>query len=152
LDERGWKNIIFIPLNPGTPREIDRYLERYKPDGHAIDQIRNMTVGAETRVNQLEMAATFNRNMGKKHNSVAFSITQAGDSAEGKLILTMGDIDFSNTGIPATADAMIMAGTNTEYNANNLRMFNLPKNKISAVHVNWPVKINQPLSRIEDAE
>jgi len=152
LDERGWNNIIFIPLNPGTPREIDRYLERYKPDGHAIDQIRNLNVGAETRVNQLEMAATANRNLGKKHNSVAVSVTQAGDSAEGKLILTMGDVDFSNTGIPATADLMLMAGTNQDYNASNLRMFNLPKNKISAVHTNWPVKINQALSRIEDID
>lgn len=152
LDERNWNNIIFIPLTPGTPREIERYLERYKPDGFAVDQVRNMNVGAETRVNQLEMAATSIRNLAKKHNCVGVSITQSGDSGEGKLILTMGDIDFSNTGIPATADVMIGAGVNAEFDAQGMRMFNLPKNKVSAQHIHWPVKINQALSRIEDIE
>lgn len=152
LDERGWDKIIFIPLNPGTPREINRYLDMYNPDGFAVDQIRNLYVGNETRVNQLEAAATAVRNAAKRKNALGVSVTQAGDSGEGKLVLTMGDVDFSNTGIPAAADLMIMAGTNEEFNANNMRMFNLPKNKISAEHVHWAVKINQALSRIEDIE
>lgn len=150
LIKNNWNNIIFIPLTPGTPREIDRYLERYKPDGFAVDQIRNMNVGGETRVNQLEMAATAVRNMGKKHNAVAVSITQAGDSADNKLVLDMGDIDFSKTGIPATADLMLMAGVNSEFNNLNQRMLSLPKNKISANHGHWAVRINPALSRIED--
>lgn len=151
LKEKNWHNIIFIPINPGTPREITRYLEKYKPDCFIVDQIRNMNVGGETRVNQLEMAATFVRNAAKKFNALGVSITQAGDSAEGKLILTMGDIDFSNTGIPATADLMLMAGVDDNFNSQNLRMFNLPKNKISAKHAHWHVRINPTLSRIEDA-
>lgn len=150
LEKFNWNNIIFIPLNPGTPREINRYLDRYHPDGFAVDQIRNMNVGGETRVNQLEMAATFMRNAGKKHNALAVSITQAGDSADNKLVLGMGDVDFSNTGIPATADLMLMAGVNPEFDQLNQRMFNLPKNKISAKHSHWAVRINPTLSRIED--
>lgn len=152
LDERGWDKIIFIPLNPGTPREINRYLDMYNPDGFAVDQIRNMNVGNDTRVNQLEMAATVVRNAAKRKNALGVSITQAGDSAEQKLVLGMSDLDNSKTGIPGAVDLMIMAGTNEEFNANNMRMFNLPKNKISAEHVHWAVKINQSLSRIEDIE
>lgn len=152
LDERGWSNVIFIPLTPGTPREINRYLEMYKPDGFSVDQIRNLNVGAETRVNQLEMAATAVRNAAKKYNCLGVSVTQAGDSAHNKLILDMNDVDFSKTGIPAAVDLMLMMGTNDDFNAQGMRMFNLPKNKISAQHVHWPVKINQALSRIEDIE
>lgn len=150
LDKRGWNNIRFIPLNPGTPREINKYLERYKPDFFIVDQIRNLYVGGETRVNQLEMAATAMRNLGKKHKCVAISVTQAGDSADNKLVLDMGDIDFSNTGIPATADLMLGMGVNKEYEAGGLRMLSTPKNKIGGVHQNCPVRINQAISRIED--
>lgn len=96
LDKRGWNLVRFIPLHPGTPKQIERYVERYKPDVIIVDQIRNLAVGAETRVNQLEMAATAIRNIAKRHNCMGVSITQAGDSADNKLVLEMGDVDFSN--------------------------------------------------------
>jgi archaellum biogenesis ATPase FlaH len=150
LDKRGWKNVRFIPLNPGTPREISRYVERYKPDFIIVDQIRNLYVGAETRVNQLEMAATAMRNIGKKYDCLVVSVTQAGDSADNKLFLEMGDIDFSNTGIPATADLMLGMGVNKSYDEQGLRGMSTPKNKIGGVHGSFTVKINQPISRLED--
>lgn len=150
LDKRGWKNIRFIPLHPGTPKQIEKYVERYKPDVIIVDQIRNLNVGAETRVNQLEMAATSMRNIAKKYNCLAISITQAGDSADNKLVLEMGDIDFSNTGIPATADLMVGIGVNKEYEMHGLRMLSLPKNKIGGVHGNFQVKFNARTSRVED--
>lgn len=96
LDKRGWNLVRFIPLHPGTPKQIERYVDRYKPDVIIVDQIRNLAVGAETRVNQLEMAATAIRNIAKRHNCLGISITQAGDSADNKLVLEMGDVDFSN--------------------------------------------------------
>lgn len=150
LDKRGWKNVRFIPLHPGTPKQIERYVERYKPDVIVVDQIRNLNVGADTRVNQLERAATEMRNIAKKHSCLVVSITQAGDSADNKLVLEMGDCDSSNTGIPAQADLMIGVGVNKEYEMHGLRMFNLPKNKIGGVHGNFQVKFNARTSRVED--
>ena len=150
LAKRGWKHLRFIPLNPGTPKQIERYVERYKPDVIIVDQIRNLMVGGETRVNQLEMAATAMRNIGKRNGVLVVSVTQAGDSADEKLVLTMGDIDFSNTGIPATADLMLGMGVNQQYERDGLRMLATPKNKIGGSHTNFPVRINTLISRVED--
>jgi len=150
LDKRGWKHLRFIPLSPGSPKQIDKYVERYKPDVVIVDQIRNLNVGAETRVNQLEMAATSMRNIGKRRNCLMISVTQAGDSANNKLVLDMGDIDFSNTGIPATADLMVGMGVNAEKEAQGLRVFNTPKNKIGGRHQHFQCLIKQQISRLED--
>lgn len=150
LDKRGWKFVRFIPIHPGTPKQIDAYIERYGADCAIVDQIRNLYVGAETRVNQLEMAATAMRNIGKRRNCLMVSVTQAGDSADNKLSLEMGDIDFSNTGIPATADLMVGVGVNKEYDSNGMRMVSTPKNKIGGVHGSFPVKISANISRIGD--
>jgi archaellum biogenesis ATPase FlaH len=150
LKERGWEHLRFIPLSPGSPKQIERYVERYKPDVIIVDQIRNLMVGQETRVNQLEMAATAMRNIGKRHSVLVISVTQAGDSADQKKVLGMGDIDFSNTGIPAQADLMLGMGVDDQLERDNARMLATPKNKIGGSHVHFLVRINPTISRIED--
>jgi hypothetical protein len=112
--------------------------------------MRNLAVGAETRVNQLEMAATSLRNIAKRHNCLSVAVTQAGDSASNKLVLEMGDCDYSNTGIPAQADMMVGIGVTREYEEQGLRMFSTPKNKIGGTHGHWQVRINPLISRYED--
>jgi hypothetical protein len=99
-------------------------------------------------VNQLEAAATAIRNIGKQANVLAVSVTQAGDSASDKLILDQGDVDFSNTGIPAQADLMVGIGVDAQHEAEGIRVFNLPKNKIGGVHEHFPVRIYTQLSRV----
>lgn len=148
--ENGYGRARFIRLSPGSPRDIERYIKLYSPDWIMVDQIRNLNVRSDTRVNQLEIAATSIRNLANKYNLLAVNVTQAGDSAEGKLVLTMGDVDFSNTGIPAQADLMIMVGVNDEYERNGLRMINLPKNKISGAHVHFPIRIYPSITTIDD--
>lgn len=145
-----WDQMRLIAVHPGSPREVRRYVKMYKPKWIVVDQIRNLHVRADTRVNQLEAAATEMRNIAGEFNLVCVSVTQAGDSAEGKLTLGMGDVDFSNTGIPATADLMVMMGANEQYLQQGYRQINLPKNKISGNHTYFRVKINPQLSRIED--
>lgn len=146
--QNGWGNIIVVSAAPGTPGQIRDYIERYDPDCIIIDQLRNLSMKAENRTNQLEQAATAVRNIAKEANVLALSVTQAGDSAENKLILEQGDVDYSNTGIPAQADTMIGIGVDAEKEAEGLRIINLPKNKIGGVHENFPVRINPSLSRI----
>jgi KaiC/GvpD/RAD55 family RecA-like ATPase len=150
LDKKNWGNVRFISLSPGTPKQIENYVKKYKPDVIVVDQIRNLNVGAETRVNQLEMAATAMRNIGKRYDCMVVSVTQAGDSASNKLVLDLGDVDFSNTGIPATADVMIGIGVNEKYELDGLRMFSLPKNKVGGNHDHFAVRLNREISRYED--
>lgn len=150
LDKVGFGLARVIPLTPGTPWEIERYVKRYKPQWIVINQIRHLSMKADTKVNQLEDAANFGRKMAKKYNLVSIGVTQAGDSAEQKLVLGMSDIDNSKTGIPGAVDIMLGLGTNAAYEAQGMRMISLPKNKASGKHVHFPVKIRPEISRIED--
>lgn len=147
-DEAGFRNIRVISCAPGTPAQIDRYVERYAPSAIVVDQLRNLAVKADTRVNQLEAAASAVRKTGKEANVLALSVTQAGDSAKDKLVLETGDVDFSNVGIPAQADVMVGVGMNAVYQEQGLRHISLPKNKLSGKHEDFPVKINTLLSRM----
>jgi archaellum biogenesis ATPase FlaH len=146
--EAGLGNIRIISMAPGTPKQIEAYVKKYNPAWVVIDQLRNVAVKSDSRVNQLEMAATFGRNLAKKYSIVVVSVTQAGDSANNKEILDMGDVDFSNTGIPAQADVMIGMGVTPALDQQGVRMLSLPKNKIGGDHSNFLVRINPFLSRV----
>lgn len=147
--EEGLDNLVFVPLSPGSVGDVRRLVHRFKPDVFIVDQIRNLHASKNlTRVESLEYIAQEMRNLGKETNSVAISITQAGDSASGKLGLDLGDVDFSNTGIPSTADLMIGVGVDSNYEAMDRRMLSLPKNKISGKHSTIPVDVDTKYSRI----
>lgn len=145
--DRGWDNVIVVSMAPGSPDEIRRMIDKYDPSCIIVDQLRNLKVRAENRTNQLEQAATEVRNIGKEANVLALSVTQAGDSASNKLVLEQGDVDSSNTGIPAQADVMIGIGMDAQMEAEGVRVLSLPKNKLGGVHDNFPVRINPQLSR-----
>lgn len=145
--QNGFGNITVANASPGTPRQIEEYIEKEEPVCVTVDQLRNLSVKADTRVNQLEAAATAVRNIGKKTDTLMMSVTQAGDSATGRLVLQTGDIDFSNVGIPAQADVLIGIGMDAMMEAEGLRNISLPKNKISGNHESFPVRIIPQLSR-----
>lgn len=147
-NDNGFQNIMVVSAAPGTPRQLTEYVDRYKPDCIIVDQLRNLEVKAGNRVEQLEKSATSVRNIAKEMNVLAVSVTQAGDSATGKLILETGDVDFSNVGIPAQADVMVGIGFDAQMEAEGLRNLSLPKNKISGRHEHFPVKITPQLSRM----
>lgn len=147
-NDAGFQNILVVSASPGTPRQIQDYIEKYKPDAVIVDQLRNLKVRADNRVNQLEHAATEVRNIAKRMNVLTIGVTQAGDSADNKAVLEMGDVDFSNTGIPAQADVMIGIGMNAELEAEERRVISLPKNKLSGDHSSFPVNIVRHLSRV----
>lgn len=144
---RGLENITFISLAPGNARQIERYVDRLQPQWVIIDQLRNLDMKEQNKVLQLEKAAIAIRTLAKKYGFLAISTTQAGDSAEGKRLLGMGDIDFSNTGIPSQADTLIGMGGTPEDVEKGTRFFNLPKNKIGGRHESFAVQLIQPLNR-----
>jgi archaellum biogenesis ATPase FlaH len=146
--EMGYDNLILAGLAPGTPREIQGLINDYSPDVVMIDQLRNLNVNEEQFTQKLEKAATAARNLGKSNNVLMVSVTQAGDSATGKGPLEMGDVDSSNTGIPAQVDVMVGVGATHEDEAQNRRVLSLPKNKRSGNHSFFPVGIDPQLSKV----
>lgn len=146
--ENGYGNITVIGCSPGTPAQFRDCIEKYDPTWVVYDQLRNIKVKAENRTNQLERAATEVRNITKETHTLGVSVTQAGDSASGKLVLETGDVDSSNVGIPAQADVMVGVGFDAQFEAEGLRNLSLPKNKISGRHENFPVRIIPQLSRL----
>jgi len=98
-----------------------------------VDQLRNITSAKSDNYTQLlDKNAQAVRALGKKYDLVTISVTQAGDSASGRAILGMGDVDSSNTGIPGAADVMIGVGVTEALDRSGQRMLSLPKNKLGA--------------------
>lgn len=146
--DHGYNNIILHSAAPGTPRQIERLLDQYAPHCLVIDQLRNLNTGNDNYVLKLEEAATHARNWAKKYACVVVSVTQAGDSAAGKAALDLGDVDFSNTGIPAQADVMIGLGASKHHMEAGELVISLPKNKISAIHEAFAVTTQPQYSQI----
>lgn len=132
--------ISFADLSPGTFPVIDRLCGKHKPDVLVLDQLRNIRVAAEARVEELESAATQARNLAKRHGLLVVSVTQAGASADGKIYLDLSDVDSSKTGIPAQVDLMVGVGSNEAMRAAGVLGFSLPKNKISGDHAQFTVE------------
>ena len=145
----GYENVVFVSLAPGTVRQIDSLILKYKPNVVVLDQVRNVAVDEDGRTNQLDRAAAGFRNLGKKHNILAVSITQAGDSASGKGVLDMSDIDSSKTGIPASCDVLIGIGASREDEARNRRIISICKNKRNGIHDSFPVLIDPTTSKVK---
>lgn len=145
--DMGFGNIMFVSLAPGTLADIDRFCEKYQPRWIVVDQLRNLQMKETNKVLQLEYATTGIRNIAKKHNLIAVSTTQAGDSAEGKRQLDMGDVDFSNTGVAAQADVLVGVGASREDQEQGIRYINISKNKRGGGHSLLPVKLSATISR-----
>ena len=123
-------------------------MEKYKPDVLVLDQLRNLNMHQDNYVLKLEEAATQARTWAKKYSCVVVSVTQAGDSASNKAVLDLGDVDYSNTGIPAQADVMIGLGANDHHARNGELVISLPKNKVSGNHEYFTVGVEPHLSQI----
>jgi hypothetical protein len=82
---------------------------------------------------------------------VCVSVTQAGDSASDKSVLDLGDVDYSNTGIPGQADVMIGIGANKNQRDAGEIVISLPKNKVSGRHEYFACYTDPSLSKIISA-
>jgi len=150
LDKRNYDKLVMAPLAPGNFRQIRSLVKKYSPTVVVLDQLRNLDVDSENRTQALEKAATEARNLAKSGSVLVVSVTQAGDSASGKTVLSRGDVDGSNVGIPGQIDLMIGIGATTEMEANNDRMLSFPKNKLSGKHNPIAVRIDPLLSKVFD--
>jgi archaellum biogenesis ATPase FlaH len=141
LEQRGYPLMSFKFSEAGNLRAIEAELSKGDYDVLIVDQIRNLSSRQENRVLQLEESARGIRTLIKSHDLVGVSVTQAGDSAENKLVLDMGDVDFNNTGVQGAADLMIGIGVNNEYKSMGRRMLSFPKDKLGQ-HEPLQVQVN----------
>lgn len=128
----GYANMYFIPMHPGTYRDIRKRIEQIRPDVVVIDQIRNVLFDKDSLTVNLEKASKAMRNLAKEFNFVSVLVTQAGDSATEKLWLGMEDVDSSKTGLPGTMDLMLGLGQNKDLKERGQIIINVTKNKLSA--------------------
>lgn len=152
ISTKGYDNLILASLAPGTAREITSLIEEYEPHVLVLDQLRNLNMHDDNRVTQLEKAATQAREWAKRYSCVVVSITQAGDSASGKAILDLGDVDYSNTGIPSQADLMVGIGATEQNKMRGEVCLSLPKNKISGIHTHFTCLAEPHISKLESLE
>ena len=150
--ETGYGNVVFASLTPGTPKEIEELIKEYDIQVVVVDQLRNLSMKEDNTVVMLEKAARAMRTVCKRHGVVGISVTQAGDSASGKAVLEYNDIDFSNTGIPASADVIIGIGATRDDEMSDRRVISLPKNKRGGMHGYFPVMVDRYRSKVISLE
>jgi KaiC/GvpD/RAD55 family RecA-like ATPase len=150
IDASGADLFTIAPLSPGNFGQIEALCRKYRPDVVVLDQIRNIDARTDNRTEALENNAKSARNLGKRFNCLVVSITQAGDSATGRRVLGLGDVDGSNTGIPGAVDIIIGVGADDSMVTHNMRMLSFPKNKRGGQlsHEPFTCQIDPQLSRV----
>jgi hypothetical protein len=148
IHQAGNDGFRFVHLEPGTFPQIRGLCRVMQPDVLVVDQIRNVQTGGDGLTTSLERAGTEMRNISAEYDLLAVSVTQAGESASGKLVLGLSDIDSSKTGLPAQIDLMIGIGVDDNYEGLGKRMISLPKNKISGDHSFFSVNVDPSRSRV----
>lgn len=148
LADRNVDRFHIVEMSPGTFPRIGKLVEKYKPKAVVLDQLRNIDVKSDNRTQALEKAATEARNLAKRAGVLVVSITQAGDSASGRRILTRGDVDGSNVGIPGQCDVMVGIGATEDEEAQGFRTISLPKNKLGGRHDHFTCSFDYVHSKV----
>jgi len=147
-NDKGYDNLVFASLAPGSMTDIRRLVDKHDPECLVIDQLHNLSHSNSNKVEKLELLATEARNLTKERGLVTLSLTQAADSADQKQVLDMGDVYYSNTGIPGQMDVMIGLGFDSELEKLDRRYMSLAKNKLTGDHSPFQVSIDRHLSKI----
>lgn len=152
---RGWHNLIFIHLSPGTLAQVQALILEHKPEVVIIDQLPNLIIGRgkePEKTQKLEVLAYHMRMFYARHGIAGISVSQADEKAIGKLYLTIKNIYYSNIAVQGQCDAMVGIGMNWDYEVMGRRMLCITKNKLGGPHVNIPVKLYNEISMIRGVE
>ncbi len=145
--ENGIQNIQFVSLWPGNLAQIQELVEKYKPAMTVIDQVGNLTIHDESYVMQLGILMRGLRAIAKKSGTVMACFHQAGETADNKLVLELGDVSWSKTDMAAQADLMVGIGADGLYKDRGMRMLSVVKNKLSGWHGHFPVEMDEKTCR-----
>ncbi len=136
LNNAGWFDRCFFRDSPGgTIAEIEAWVKSLGLEFCVINQLANLTVQQQDN-HTLALGALGRgiRAIGKETGCAMLSVHQAGDSADGRRVLRMGDLEWSNTALQATIDVLIGYGGDEALDVRNQRMLSLPKNKRGGTH------------------
>ncbi len=150
-DEANYGLLTFADLAPGNFTRIRSLVKRYGPKVVILDQLGNIDVRSsksESKSGSLEIAAKEARGVAKRSNVLVVSVSQAADSATGRVVLGRGDVHNSNVGIPGQVDLMLGIGADEAMESRGLRELTLVKNKISGNHDHFTVSFNPILSKV----
>lgn len=152
IDQKGYDNLVFAELSPGTFPRIESLCNKYEPKIVILDQLSNIKCGRaeDSKTGSLEEAAKEARALAKRRDILVVSVVQAADSATGKSVLGRGDIHNSNIGIPGQADLMIGIGATLDMEQRNMREVSIIKNKVNGNHEHFTVSIDPTLSKVID--
>lgn len=146
-----YKNWTLLHQAGVSARDIRRHCARLRPDYVIVDQLKNLRCADDNRALQLDTVAQQMREVAIEFQCAVVSITQAGDSAEQKLVLSMTDIEWSNTGIPGAGDLMVGLGVNDQTLHTGKRILSICKNKANGRHGSFPVWIKPETTAVISA-
>jgi len=148
--KRGYDNLIFVKLSPGSLEDVKKLCLKYKPDVCIVDQLPNLrSAGKEPgKTELLEHLAYHVRMFYAEHKILGISLSQADEKAIGKMMLTIKDVYYSNIGVQGQVDVMIGVGMTHDMAATGRRYLNVVKNKAGGEHRGLMVSIDTTLSKI----
>jgi len=141
----------------GSIQRIEYILNETKPALIIFDQIDKIRGFKADRYDlQLKSLYQWARELAKKHAPV-IAVSQAGGTGEGKVWLTMDDVDSSKTAKQGEADWILGIGKEQD-NTSNMRFLNISKNKLlgdkdtlpDLRHGNAQVLIKPEIARYEE--
>ncbi len=147
--KRGWENLTFVHLTPGSVAQVQALILEHKPKVCIVDQLANLTLGSGKEPEKailLEKLAYAMRMFYSRNKVAGVSMSQASEKAIGKLYLTIKDVYYSNVGVQGMCDAMIGIGMDAAGEANGRRILNITKNKLGGEHTHINVHLNHKIS------
>jgi len=148
LEQRGFNNLYWRHLNPGTIGEIDLAIQEVSPDVVIVDQLINLDAGRAEGVAAMDYLAKQLRRLYIRHNVLGISIGQAGDSATGKAVLKMEDVYGSKTAIQAATDLMVGLGSDDVLSGIGQAMVSITKNKLGPIHEAFAVRMDTTINKV----
>jgi KaiC/GvpD/RAD55 family RecA-like ATPase len=128
----GEERLQFVQMFDGNAGDLRPLIEEFEPTVIVLDQIRGLASDADAEVEKLEGKGRDFRRLLLEYKLIGLSVTQAGESAEGKAWLGMSDIYGSKTGLQGTADLIIAMGADETMKSRGQRALSFPKNKLTS--------------------
>lgn len=147
-------NIRMIDAGGWSTVQIRNYCAKFEPDVVIVDQLDKMKDYPELEGHmRLRQLYTDTREIGKDYGCAIIGVSQASVEAEGKSVIDYSMLEGSRTGKAAEADLIIGVGVNSIVERNdgteNVRTFNLCKNKLSGNHSSFNVLIQPSICRFK---
>ena len=154
-ESKGFHNLFIGNMDPGDVRQIERLVDRHKPDVVVIDQLRNLhAIGGGGRLGttqRIDQAAQEVRSLLIRKQLVGVSTMQAyaGEHGKPNVWFYADDVDSSRVGAPGSADVLLGIGADEEMLLQNVRAISVCKNKVGGTHEGFTVQIDPQRSKLK---